>query len=78
MAAFTAGFLEALSLVYGHLSLVVITYNVQPFCVMFFAWLFARYAPAIAPKELLTTQSVQIKLISFAIVFFGLALLAVG
>jgi len=34
--------------------------------------------PRYAPRELLTAQSVQVKLTSFVIVFVGLSLLAVG
>lgn len=60
----------------GPLSLVVIVNNIQPFLVMSFAWLCIRIAPARAPKELLTRQSVQIKVVSFLMVFVGLALLA--
>ena len=60
----------------GYISLVQTVGNVQPFFVMFFAWLVVRFTPTYAPRELLTAQSVSVKLTSFAIVFLGLALLA--
>ena len=59
-------------------SLVVMVENIQPFLVMFFAWLVSRLIPKYAPKELLTTQSVQVKLVSFCVVFAGLTLLSMG
>jgi len=61
---------------YGPVSLIMVVGNIQPFFVIFFAWMLTKLVPSKAPKELLTRQSVQIKLISFIIVFFGLALLA--
>ncbi len=62
----------------GFVSLVSVVGNVQPFVVICMALIIASLLPAYAPKELLTTQSVQIKLVSFCIVFAGLAMLAVG
>jgi len=62
----------------GTISLVSIVANIQPFIVIALAWLFIRLLPARAPRELLIMQSVQVKLISFSVVFGGLALLALG
>ena len=62
----------------GTISLVSIVSDIQPFIVMGLAWLFVRLLPARAPRELLTMQAVRVKLISFSIVFGGLALLAFG
>jgi hypothetical protein len=61
----------------GLASLVAVTENMQPFCVIFLAWLVAFLVPKCAPRELLTIQSVQVKLVSFLIVFVGLGLLSV-
>jgi len=52
--------------------------NVQPFFVIGQSWLIAKALPRYAPRELLTAQSVGVKLTSFAVVFVGLALLAMG
>lgn len=62
----------------GTISLVSIVTNIQPFIVIGLAWLFVRLLPLRAPRELLTVQSVRVKILSFSIVFGGLALLAVG
>ena len=62
----------------GPASIVVMAENIQPFIVIFFAFIATRLFPKYAPRELLTTQSVQVKLVSFCIVFVGLALLTVG
>ena len=62
----------------GLVSLVSMTENAQPFIAIFLAWIVSRIMPSIAPRELLTAQSVQIKIVSFIIVFTGLALLALG
>lgn len=59
----------------GALSLVTIVSNIQPFIVMGMAWFFGFMWPEKLPKELLTKQSVQLKVTSFSIVFIGLALL---
>lgn len=61
----------------GDLSIVAVAGNVQPFFVIILAWIFHYLVPTYAPKEKITRQSITIKVISFAIVFFGLALLAV-
>lgn len=62
----------------GQASLVAIVGNVQLFLVILLAWFCARFIPAFAPKELLDTRSVMIKVISFSFVFVGLALLSVS
>ena len=59
----------------GMLSLVSIASNAQPFFVMVLAWCLWKFKPARASRELLTAQSVRVKLLSFAVVFAGLALL---
>lgn len=59
-------------------SLVSVVGNAQPFIVLFFAWLMVRIAPLSAPKELLTKQSVTVKIVSFTIVYSGLALIALA
>lgn len=73
---FGASYLTTLAYARGPISLVAMISNLQPFLVLFLAWMFVRLWPRKAPRELLTTQSVQVKLGSFAIVFLGLALLA--
>ena len=60
----------------GPISLISVTANAQPFLVIALAWVFIRSFPHLVPKELLTWQSVSIKVVSFSIVFLGLALLA--
>jgi|GEM_PF-702106 drug/metabolite transporter (DMT)-like permease len=62
----------------GSASIVVMAENIQPFIVMFFAWFAARLVPKYAPRELLTTQSIYVKLTTFVMVFVGLGLLSVG
>ncbi len=74
---FSALYVGALAYDAGLASLVAVVSNVQMFMVMFFAWMLWRLIPQYASRELFTRQSVQIKLTSFAIVFVGLALLAV-
>jgi drug/metabolite transporter (DMT)-like permease len=59
----------------GPASLVSVVANTQPFFVLLFAWILAAILPSFAPRELLTDQSIQVKLLSFTIVFLGLALL---
>ena len=61
----------------GPLSLVSVVGNIQPFVVLFMAWLVWKFFPRYCPKELLDSQSVVVKLISFIIVFVGLSLLAI-
>lgn len=62
----------------GPLSLVSIANNCQPFLIMLFVWLLLKTKTTHIPKELLTRQSVQVKLFCFAFVFAGLALLVVN
>ena len=62
----------------GQASLVAIVNNVQMFLVILLAWVCARFIPAFAPKELLDTRSVMLKVISFSFVFVGLALLSIS
>ncbi len=61
----------------GPISLVSIISNIQPFLVVFSAWILWKFLPKIASRELLTAQSVGVKIVSFAVVFAGLALLAI-
>lgn len=61
----------------GPVSLVGIVGNIQPFFVLFLAWICTLFIPSLAPKELLTSQSLVAKISSFTIVFAGLALLAI-
>ncbi|NOS68282.1 MAG: EamA family transporter [Candidatus Peribacteraceae bacterium] len=60
----------------GPLSLGSVISNVQPFFILLVAWIFWKVLPAFAPRELLTRQAVSVKIVSFLIVFAGLALLA--
>ena len=71
-----AVFLTATAYTTGPVSLVSVIGNVQPFFVLFLAWLVWKTVPRFASRELLTRQAVSVKIISFLIVFGGLALLA--
>lgn len=62
----------------GPLSLVSITANVQPFFAILIAAIMIRIVPRCAPKELLTAYSVKVKVISFAVMFVGLAFLSLS
>ena len=73
---FLAEYLGALAYVSGPLSLVSVVSNIQPFIVMGAAWVYIFFWPAKGPKELITRQSISIKLISFCIFFIGLALIS--
>ena len=78
IACFLGGELTgALAYAHGPISLISITSNIQPFVVLFLAWLLWRLVPSYASKELLTLQSVRVKIVSFVIVFAGLALLVI-
>lgn len=57
-------------------SLVSVTLNTQPFMVIVLAWMWSRFFPRSAPRELLTAQSIGAKVVSFSLVFLGLALLS--
>jgi drug/metabolite transporter (DMT)-like permease len=61
----------------GDASLVGITENGQPFFLILFAWIATKLSPKYAPKEILTSQSIGIKIVSFIVVFTGLGLLAI-
>lgn len=78
LITFLATYVVLLAYQSGDASLVGIAENGQPFFLIFFAWFASYLVPQYAPRELLTAQSVSIKLISFCIVFAGLSLLAVG
>ncbi len=60
----------------GPLSLSAIVTNVQPFVILFLAYVLYRLLPRKAARELLTGQSLRVKIVSFSVVFAGLALLA--
>lgn len=62
----------------GPLSLVSIIGSTQAFFVLMSAWLLSLVFPSSAAKELLSVRSVSIKIFSFTLVFFGLALLAMA
>ncbi len=61
----------------GDASLVAIAENGQPFFIMLFAWIATFLSPKYAPKEILTAQTMPVKIVSFFIVFIGLTLLAI-
>jgi drug/metabolite transporter (DMT)-like permease len=69
---FLAEYFGALAYQQGSLSLVAVVANTQPFAVLAFAGLYTTFWPRHAPKELLSRQSLRIKLVSFALVFLGL------
>jgi uncharacterized membrane protein len=75
---FAGLYASILSFKHGLLSLATIASNIQPFFVIFQAWLLSLCLPRYAPRELLTAQSVQVKLMSFVVVFVGLVMLAIG
>ncbi len=76
IASFLFGeYTGALAYLHGPMSLVSVASNVQPFIVIALAGLLAWIVPSHAPKELLTVRSVGVKLVSFMVVFGGLALL---
>ena len=62
----------------GMASLVSVTENAQPFFAILFAWLSVKMCARYAPRELLTAQSVGVKIACFLVVFAGLGMLAVG
>lgn len=71
-----ANYLSVLSYDVGPMSLISVVGNVQPFFVLFFGWMLWKILPHFASKEILTAQSLAVKLLSFCIVFAGLALIA--
>lgn len=62
----------------GPVSLISIVANIQPFFVLLLAAATVRFFPAFAPKELFSMQSTSIKILSFSVVFIGLALLTIS
>ncbi len=62
----------------GPVSLISIVGNIQPFFVLLLAAATAQFFPAYAPKELWSIQSTSIKILSFSVVFIGLALLTLS
>lgn len=60
----------------GPLSLVSVIGNAQPFFVLLLAWFIFTVYRERACRELLTRQAVWVKIVSFLIVFAGLALIA--
>ncbi|MDD5026491.1 MAG: hypothetical protein PHH13_03915 [Candidatus Peribacteraceae bacterium] len=63
---------------YGPVSLVAVLENSQPFLAIIFAWLLCYVAPTYAPRELLTKQSVSVKVVSFTLVAAGMVCMAVS
>lgn len=78
VAFLLAEYFGALAYQAGELSLVAIVSDIQPFVVMGIAWLIGLAWPHRLPKELLTKQSVRLKILCFTVVTVGLALLALG
>lgn len=60
----------------GQASFVSILGNIQPFIAIALAWILSILVPRHAPREILTAISLRAKIISFSLVFLGLALLA--
>ena len=75
---FAASYLTVLAYSVGPLSLVAVLSNVQPFLTLFFAGACAWVLPRFAPREILSRQSVSLKILCFCIVFSGLALIALS
>lgn len=73
---FTGMYLGARAYEIGALSLVSVAGNVQPFFVLILAWVLWRIIPRFASRELFTFQTMLVKVISFSLVFIGMALLA--
>ena len=71
-----ATYLSVRAYAVGPISLISVVGNVQPFFVLFFGWMLWKLLPRYASKEILTAQSIVVKLLSFCIVFAGLALIA--
>jgi EamA-like transporter family len=75
---FLASILSVLSFNSGPLFLVGVISNVQPFLVLILAGTVVRLWPKLAPYEKTNVKEVRAKAIAFAIVFIGLALVAVS
>ena len=76
LSSFAGSYVMTLAYEEGLASLVSVVANIQPFLTIFFAYTLVMITPRFAPRELLTAQSVGVKLVSFVIVFAGLAMLA--
>lgn len=73
---FAGEYFGALAYASGPLSSVAMVSNIQPFMVIGLAWMLHFFLPAHTAKETVSAQSAGIKVVSFLIVFLGLALLA--
>lgn len=62
----------------GPISLISVVSNLDAFVILVIAWLLSRFAPGLAPRELLTRQSLQTKILSFLLVGLGMSLLALA
>ncbi len=60
----------------GPLALVVAMENVRPFTILLLGWCVAMLRPGWAPKESFERRAVLVKIVSFALAFVGLVLLA--
>ncbi len=77
IACFFAGeYFGALAYATGPLSSVAMVSNIQPFMVIGLAWLLHYVLPRHTAKETVSRESAAVKILSFLIVFLGLALLA--
>ncbi len=73
---YVSAFLTTVALSLGPVSLVSIVGNVHPFFVLLLAWILWKVFPAISSREIFSARAVRIKILSFLLVFSGLALLA--
>ena len=78
LAFYMAEYFLASAYAVGPVSLISVTGNIQPFFVIFLSWIVARTLPAFAPREKFSVRVTGMRLASFLIVFFGLALLGQG
>lgn len=77
MLFFSGVALNTLAFDIGPMSLSVIVTNIQPFIILLLAYLLYRFLPGKAAKEVLTGQSLRVKIVSFSVVFAGLAFLSI-
>ena len=75
---YAAEFAGARALAMGPVSLISVVGNVQPFFAILLSGLLVRFWPSLAPREFFSIRSTGIKMVSFLIVFLGLALIAVS
>lgn len=75
---FAATWLTTLAFMVGPVSLVGIVGNVQPFIVLILAVVAVKLLPSWSPRELIDRQAITVKVVSFTVVFLGLALLALS